>query len=227
MIGNKTVGSPQSYKVFVSGEGRKRAVIVINNKQVDTILINQQSNEDVVVLETKVDTARIIIASMYFDINQPIDIHMQKIQATLAHAKGAGIIIVMDSKSRSTMWHEVLTNKRGKTLEESLMSKQLHIINKESCCTTFRTSQGASNIDFIVINNQALHVVGDWVICVCMVCVWSVGVWCVCHHSSPSMVTVSKQYSYIFTTAFPFMACTGTALTASSLGYRNLNCTKV
>ena len=167
---------PQSYKVFVLGEGGKRAAIFINNKQVDTILINQLSNEEAVVLETKVDTARITIASMYFDINQLTDIQMQKIEATLELAKGAGILIAMDSNSRSTMWHDVLTKKREKTLEEFLMSKQLYIINKESCCTTFRTSQGASNIDFIVINNQALHVVGDWVICGCMVCGWSVGV---------------------------------------------------
>ena len=66
-------------------------------------------------------------------------------------------------------------------------------------------------------------------VCVGCDCVW---VWvcvcvCVCHHSSPSMVTVSKQYSYTFTPPFPFMACIGTALTSSSLGYRNLNCTKV
>lgn len=32
-IGNKIVGLPRSYAVFVSGEGRKRAAIVINNKQ--------------------------------------------------------------------------------------------------------------------------------------------------------------------------------------------------
>jgi len=96
---------------------------------------------------------------------------MEKIDATLAHAKGAGIVIAMDSNSRSTMWHEVLTKKREKTLEEFLMSKQLHIINKESCCTTFRSSQGASNIDLTVINNQALHVIGDWVMSVCVVCV--------------------------------------------------------
>jgi len=64
MIRNKIVGLPQSYKVFASGEGRKWAVIVINNKKVDTILINQLPDKDAVVLETKVDTTRIIIASM-------------------------------------------------------------------------------------------------------------------------------------------------------------------
>jgi len=113
----------------------------------------------VVALETKVDV-RLIIASMYFDINRPIDIDLQKMEATLAHAKGVGIIFAMDSNSRSTSWHDVLTNKKGKILVEFLMSKQLHIVNEESCCTTFWTSRGASNIDY-----QALDVINAWVIC--------------------------------------------------------------
>jgi len=45
------------------------------------------------------------------------------------------------------------------------MSKQLHIINEESCYTTFRSSRGASNIDLTVTNNQTLGIVRDWVIC--------------------------------------------------------------
>jgi len=56
-------------------------------------------------------------------------------------------------------------------------------------------------------------------VCVC-VCVF------LCHQSSP-MITVSKQCSCKFTPAFSFMACTGTALTSSSFGYRNLNGTTV
>ena len=36
---------------------------------------------------------------------------------------------------------------------------------------------------------------------------------CVCHHSFPSMVMVSKQCNYTFTPAFSFTACTGTDLT--------------
>jgi hypothetical protein len=164
MIGNKTVGIPQSYKVFALGEGRKQAAIVTNNKQIDTILITQLSDEDAVVLETKVDVS-LIIASMHFDINSPIDTDLQKMEATLAHAKGVEFIFAMDSNSRSTSWHDMLTNKRRQILEEFFMSKQLHIVNEESCCTTFRTSHGASNIDLTVLNNQALDVISDWVIC--------------------------------------------------------------
>ena len=50
---------------------------------------------------------------------------------------------------------------------------------------------------------------------------------CVWIHSSPSMVMVNKQCSYTFTPAFSFIACTGTALTSSSLGYTNLDCRRV
>jgi hypothetical protein len=163
-IGNKTVGLPRSYKVFASGEGRKRGAIVINNKQRDTILITQLSDDDAVVLETKVDNVTLIITSMYFDINRPIDIDLQKIEATLTHAKRVGIIFAIDSNSWSISWHDLLTNKRGRILEEFLLSKQLHIVNEESCCTTFRTSRGASNIDLTVLNYQAHDVISDCVI---------------------------------------------------------------
>ena len=47
-------------------------------------------------------------------------------------------------------------------MEEFLMSKQLHILNEESCLTTFRSSQGTRNIDITVINNQVLDTVREW-----------------------------------------------------------------
>jgi hypothetical protein len=51
---------------------------------------------------------------MYLDINRPIDIDMLKIEATAARAEGAGVIIMMDSNSRSTSWHDILTKRRGR-----------------------------------------------------------------------------------------------------------------
>ena len=161
-IRNKIAGLSNKYKIFTSGEGRNRAAIVVTNKYVDIILIKQLSDEDAVVLEAMIDNTRLIIASMYFDINQLLDIDMRKIEATIAHAKGAGVVIAMDSNSRSNSWHDILTNRRGKMLEEFLMSKQLHILNEESCLTTFRSSRGTSNIDLTVINNHALDTVREW-----------------------------------------------------------------
>jgi hypothetical protein len=76
--------------------------MVLNKKQVDPILIKQLSDEDAVVLEVTIDNTRIIIVSMYLDINRQKDIDMLKMEAIIIHATGAGILIAMDSNSRST-----------------------------------------------------------------------------------------------------------------------------
>ena len=80
------------------------------NKRLDTILLTQFSYEDTVVVETTSDNTSLILISMYFDINSTIDTELQKIHEILTHA--------VDSNARSTTWYDVLTNKRGKALEE-------------------------------------------------------------------------------------------------------------
>jgi hypothetical protein len=75
------------------------------------------------------------------------------------------IVFTIDSNARSTSWHNVLTNKRGKAMEEFLISKHLHIANEESRYTTFQTCHGASNIDLTVLNNTAINFLQDWAVC--------------------------------------------------------------
>jgi hypothetical protein len=130
-VGNKLAGLPKTLEVYTAGAGKKREAIAIN-KQIDTIKINQLSDEDTVVLETKVVNATLLIASMYFDINRPIDYDLQKMQAIITHAKGVGAVFAIDSNARSTSWHDVLNNKREKIMEEFLISKQLHIATRKA-----------------------------------------------------------------------------------------------
>jgi len=161
-IRRKIAGLSKKFKIFTSGEGKHRAVIAMKNNKLDTMLIKQLSDEDVVVLEVITGNTKIIITSMYFDINRQIDIDLMKLEAVIQHANDAGLLIAMDSKSRATSWHDLLTNRRGRTLEEYLMSKQMHIMNEESHLTTFRSSRGTSNIDLTIINNQLLSAVCEW-----------------------------------------------------------------
>ena len=84
---------------------------------------------------------------------------MEKI---LKFTEGAKIIIAMDSNSRSTTWHDVLTNSRDKLLEEFFASNQLHIMNEDSARTTFQSSRGSSNIDLTIVNNQRLAAIKGW-----------------------------------------------------------------
>ena len=112
-------------------------------------------------VEIRVERVTFLIVSTYFDINRPIEIDLQKIHAILTQAKGIGIILAIDSNARSTSWHDVLTNNRGKKLEEFIISEQLHIANEESSYT-FQTERGASNIDLRVLNTQAVDYIKDW-----------------------------------------------------------------
>ena len=161
-IRNKIAGIPRRLKIFTAGVGKHRAAIVVNNEHLDTILIKQLSDEDTVVLEIIHRGLRMIIASLYFDITRHIDSDLRKIEKIVQHAKGAGALIAIDSNSRSSLWHDVITNKRGRILEEFLLNQQLYILNEESQQTTFRSSRGASNIDITVTNGRLLSTVTDW-----------------------------------------------------------------
>jgi hypothetical protein len=99
---------------------------------------------------------------MYFDRENPIELNLVKIEAIMQHAKGAAVLIAMDSSSRSTLWQDTLTNTTGRILEGLITNKQLNIINKEASNTTFRNRIGASNIDLPIISNQLLRRFSGW-----------------------------------------------------------------
>jgi hypothetical protein len=99
---------------------------------------------------------------MYFDINRNINIGLRKIEAIIQRAHDAGILIAIDSNVRSSSWHDILTNGRGRMLEEILTSQQMYIMNEKSYLTTFRSSRGKSNIDITITNDRLLSAVVDW-----------------------------------------------------------------
>jgi len=68
----------------------------------------------------------------------------------------------MYSKCRSTTWHDVVANSRGKLLEEFFASNQLHIINGNSTRTKFQSSRGSSNIDLTLVHNNMPAPIKDW-----------------------------------------------------------------
>ena len=55
---------------------------------------------------------------MYLHISEEIDERAAKVDEILKYNNGSGIIIAMDSNSRSTGRYDNKTNARGKTLEE-------------------------------------------------------------------------------------------------------------
>jgi hypothetical protein len=71
-IQKKIAGLSKIHKTFASREGRNRAAIVVTNNQIDTLLMKQLSDENMVVLELIIGNIKIILGCIYFDINRKI-----------------------------------------------------------------------------------------------------------------------------------------------------------
>jgi len=99
---------------------------------------------------------------MYFDITEEIERELDKIDEILEFTNGNGLVITVDSNSRPMAWHDIKTNKRGKIMEEYIISKNLYIMNEESERTTFHTRRGSSNIHLTMVNNQPLKALKNW-----------------------------------------------------------------
>jgi len=161
-IQGNLIGILTKYKTLTAGEDRSRAAVVVTNNQIDTMRIHQLSDADSVVIETLKGNTKIIAARMYFDRGKQIEQGMTKIEAILQHAKNTKVLIASDCNARSTLWHDKLTNNRGRILEEFITSKQLYILNEESSSTTFRNRLGTSNKDLTVISPQLLNSITEW-----------------------------------------------------------------
>jgi hypothetical protein len=61
-----------------STAGKKRAAIVVNDKHIDAILRSQISDENATIIEARVGSATLVIASMYFDLKRLIDQDLKK-----------------------------------------------------------------------------------------------------------------------------------------------------
>jgi hypothetical protein len=159
---NRPVRIKKKCRIFTARNGKHRAAIVIPTNTIDAMLITQISNEDTVFLEIIHKKIKFFAVSMYFDIEEQIENNFTKIDEILQCAKGGRILIATDSNSRSKTWHDIITNSRGKKLEEYLGSRQLHIIKEESERFTFHNSRGSSNIDLTITNNNLIAGMNEW-----------------------------------------------------------------
>ena len=101
-------------------------------------MLTQLSDKDKTVLEINHNTNRFIINSMYLDIINNTD---AKITIILDFAKEKLAIVAMDSKSRWRLWHDALTNRRGRILEEFLLSQQLFTMNDGNAIWTDKSTK--------------------------------------------------------------------------------------
>ena len=146
IIRKNLAGIPKSLRTSVSGEGRKRSALLVNNKEINVVLITQLSDEDCIVAEISYRSTKCYGESIYFDITEDIELTVRKTEQILNCSKGQGLLIAADSNARSKTWYDTITNQRGKVLEEFLTIYNLYIVNNRSG-PTFETIRDCSYVD--------------------------------------------------------------------------------
>ena len=146
-------GFPKYFKIFAHGNRRKRSAVIVNNNSVDAAAIQQVSDEDTTLIEIRYKGLNFYGASIYFAIDRDIEQDIIKVEEIKELARGKGLILSIDSKSRSKLWHDRYRNQRGKTAEEFIITSDLFLSNEETGIRTFETIRGRSWIDLTLWNN--------------------------------------------------------------------------
>jgi hypothetical protein len=143
IMSNDLAGIPELFRTYVSGNGRKRSTLFVNNKEINILLLTQLSDEDCIVAVISYRNMKFYGISLYFDITEDIEMNIKKTEQILNHLKGQGLLIAVDSNVRSEIWYDAIINQQGKVLEEFLTIYNLYIVNDRSE-PTFEMTRGSS-----------------------------------------------------------------------------------
>jgi hypothetical protein len=159
---NNVAGFPKSFRIYAYGNGRKRAAVIVNNNKIDAVAVKQVSDEDACLVEFGRKGLKFYGASLYFAIDQDMGRDIDKVEEVRKLIRGKGVIISIDSNSRSKLWHDTETNQRGKNLEEFIITSDLFLMNEETGIPSFETIRGRSWIDLTLCNNILAQKLRGW-----------------------------------------------------------------
>jgi len=115
-----------------------------------------------VLLELRHGDYKFYGASLHFPIDRDIERDIESIGKIIQLPKGKGIIISIDSNSRSKLWYDKTTNQRGKSLEEFILTHDLFLMNEATDTPTFETMRGRSRIDLTLCDNVLIQKTSGW-----------------------------------------------------------------
>jgi hypothetical protein len=153
---------PKSFKIFAHGYGRKRSAIIVNNNNTDAIPIKQVSHEDTILIELRYEGLSFYAASLHFPIERDIERDFETVEEIIQLTKGKGLLLSIDSNSRSKLWYDTSTNQRGKSLEEFIITCDLLLMNEATRIPKFETSRGRSWIDLTLCNTILAQKTSGW-----------------------------------------------------------------
>lgn len=139
------------------------AMLCVNQRKLQVIPLPQLSR-----LSSNIDTAwglvcgksfRYIIGSVYLKLNYKNAVNdlmkmLNEAKCIASKMKAKGVITLGDFNARNRLW-DVQENTYGKQLVEQLDFKEYSILNSDAA--SFVSSNGSSNIDFLIVSNHIEH----------------------------------------------------------------------
>ncbi len=161
---NGKISLLQTTRCWYSKGQRPRAGVIISG-EIDHWPNEPLSTRDlaVVALDCKAQKKTIYVASCYLDILGSAPSEELDRLVEYCQRNKVPLIVGIDSNAHSTTWGETSTNRRGGDLDEWLMRRNLHIMNKGRV-PTFYPENGAKStiIDITITNDLAVHLVENW-----------------------------------------------------------------
>jgi hypothetical protein len=153
-------GFPKYFKIFaLETEGK---ICRDCNNNIDAVAIKQVSDEEDILLEISYKSLSFYGASLYFEIDPDIERDIGKVEEIIELTKGKGLILSINSKSRSKLWHDKYTNQRGEISMDFIITSDLVITNEATGIQTFETTRGHSWIYLTLCNNRMTQNIRGW-----------------------------------------------------------------
>ena len=151
-----------SFNIFQGCNTNPRACIVIS-KNINTIMLNQFSDQDTVAIQIQDRSRTIIIASIYmpYDSIQPPPPELMRRLVSYCESRRWGLIIGTDANSHNSIWGSTDTNSRGEDLLEYILTTKLSICNRGNT-PTFVTTAREEVIDMTLVSGNIEQDIEEW-----------------------------------------------------------------
>ena len=152
----------RSLRIFQGCKINPRACIVID-KSVNSILLNQYSDQDQVAIQITDGNRIIILASIYmpYDSIDPPPTPLTKSLVQFCKGRGWSLIIGSDVNSHNTAWGSTDTNPRGDNLLFFILSANLTVCN-QGAVGTFVNAQREEVIDITMATENVENLIKEW-----------------------------------------------------------------
>lgn len=140
------------------------AAVVVLRPGLPVLNLTQFGDSHTVVVEVTCGQDRLYVVSMYCRFSAAIEPFLQRIRSILSALQGKRIVLCLDSNAKSPLWGSVITDDRGRALEDLLTEVGLYVANHPDSPATFVSHSGSSHID-VTLTTHPREIV-DWAVCV-------------------------------------------------------------